>query len=226
MPVPEGEPVALPSRRLLTDDVFDRLRDDIVRGYLEGGKRLHDLELAQSLGLSRATVRSAILRLTHVGLVEAVPNLYTRVTEIDLDRYLGAQDAARALYVFAARYGVELITDAQVEAVLAWSEHLGDRDAVDPEQVFTGQSENRFFQVFVDSTQNAPLDKTLQRLRPTLRRVLGQFAHLMPAREVDAGMLAVVDAVVQRDADEVATRLEAFYDGPLEIFHDRLRELV
>ncbi len=226
MPVPDGEHVALPTRRLLTDDVFDRLRDDIVRGYLEGGKRLHDLELAQSLGLSRATVRSAILRLTHVGLVEAVPNLYTRVTEIDLDRYLDAQDTARALYVFAARFGVPLMTDEHVETMRAWSEHLGDRDAVDPEPLFTGRAEIGFFRVFIDSTQNAPLDKTLQRLRPTLWRVLGQFAHLMPAREIDAGMLAVVDAVVERDADEAATRLAAFYDGPLEIFHDRLRELV
>ncbi|RKR72956.1 GntR family transcriptional regulator [Frondihabitans australicus] len=223
MPIPDGEKVELPQRRLLTDDVFDRLRDDIVRGYLAGGQRIHDLELAQSLGLSRATVRTAILRLAHVGLVEAVPNLYTRVTEIDLRRYLEAQDTARALYVFAARYGTPLITEDLLERMRDWSEHLGDRDTIDPEPVFTGRAEIGFFQVFVDSTKNAPLDKTLQRLRPTLQRVLGQFAHLMPAREMDAGMLDVVEAVLRCDADAAATRLAAFYDGPLELFHDRLR---
>jgi DNA-binding GntR family transcriptional regulator len=224
VPVPDRESAPGPRRRLLTDDVFDRLRDDIVRGRLAPGQRIHDLELAETLGLSRATVRTALLRLTQFGLVETVPNLYTRVTEIDLARYLDTQDTARTLYVFAARFGIGLMTDEAVEAMTVWSQNLGSRDRVDPEAVFSGRADVGFFRAFVDALANAPLTRTVERLRPTLQRVTGQFAHLIPARETDEVLLAVVEAVRRRDASSVAARLADYYDGPLAVFHERLAQ--
>ncbi|AMM21973.1 hypothetical protein AX769_19775 [Frondihabitans sp. PAMC 28766] len=226
MPVPDRAPERLPTRRLLTDDVFDRLRDDIVRGYLAPGQRIHDLDLAQNLGLSRATVRTALQRLTQVRLVETVPNLFTRVTEIDLDRYFDSQDTARALYVFAARFGVSLMTDEAIAGMVAWSTNLGSREIVDPEPVFVGRGDAGLFRVFVDSLANAPLIRTVDRLRPTLQRVVGQFAHLIPARETDEVLLRVVEAVQRRDGDGAATALAAYYDGPLALFHERLTATV
>jgi DNA-binding GntR family transcriptional regulator len=222
VPVPDRESAPTPRRRLLTDDVFDRLRDDIVRGYLAPGQRIHDLELAQSLGFSRATVRTALLRLTQLGLVETVPNLYTRVTEIDVPRYLDTQDTAGALYVFACRFGVPLMTDDAIDAMTAWSHHIGSRDTVDPEAVFSGRADVGFFRRFVDSLGNVPLTRTIERLRPTLQRVSGQFAHLIPARETDETLLAVVEAVTRRDGAAAASRLARYYDGPLAVFHERL----
>ncbi|WP_327742997.1 GntR family transcriptional regulator [Streptomyces europaeiscabiei] len=40
------------SRRLLSDEVFHRLRDSIVRGELVPGEKVKDGELAERLGLS------------------------------------------------------------------------------------------------------------------------------------------------------------------------------
>ncbi|MCU1528987.1 MAG: hypothetical protein JWP75_2750 [Frondihabitans sp.] len=225
MPVPGRDVTLQPSRRLLTDDVFDRLRDDIVRGRLKPGERIHDVELAAHLGLSRATVRTALLRLTDIGLVEAVPNLYTRVTFIDLQRYLDTQDTAHALYTFAARFGTPLLRDEHIEAMRSWSARLGHRHRADLEAIYSGEVIKGFFTAFVDSLDNTPLRNTIARLWPSAQRVLARYAHLLPVPEIDAAFLAVVEAAARRDEAGAASALTAYYEGPLEVFHQRLRAL-
>ncbi len=57
--------------KLISDQVFEQLRDLIYRGYLKPGDRLMtERELAQELGVSRPTVRDAIHKLVALGLVE------------------------------------------------------------------------------------------------------------------------------------------------------------
>lgn len=228
MPIPgpehgPGNSLA-PSRRLLTDDVYERLRDDIVRGRLTGGQRIHDLKLAEQLGFSRATIRTALLRLTQLGLVETVPNLYTRVTPIDLDRYLKTQDTARALYLFAARYATPVLTDEHIERLERWSTALRGNGSIDPDAIFEGAPSTGYFQVFLDALDNGPLDRTLTRLRPHLQRVMGQYAHLLPADEVESDLRRSVEAAARHDADGAADALTAYYDVGLETFHARLAE--
>jgi GntR family transcriptional regulator, transcriptional repressor for pyruvate dehydrogenase complex len=57
--------------KLISDQVFEQLRDLIFRGYLKPGEQLMtERELAQKLGVSRPTVRDAIHKLVAMGLVE------------------------------------------------------------------------------------------------------------------------------------------------------------
>jgi DNA-binding GntR family transcriptional regulator len=217
------------SRRLLTDDVFERLRDDIIRGRLVPGERLRDQELAATLGLSRATVRTALLRLKHVGLVEAVPNLYTRVSPLDLRRYLETEDTASALYLFAVRFGTYLLTDEHIARLRVWESQLGstrtDAKRVDSEAIITGAVFEGFFRVFLDALDNGPLERTLDRLRPHLQRVLGMYAHLLPTEIVDPAFRDAVEAASRHDVEGASDAIRRFFDEGLRVFHDRLREL-
>lgn len=222
MPVPDREALVVPPRRLLTDDVFDRLSDDIVRGRLAPGQRVHDVAIASELGLSRATVRTAILRLTDIGLVEAVPNLYTRVAPLDLRHYLDAEDTARALYMLAVRAATPMLTDAQIARLSAWSATIGGRNSIDPEQIFTGSATAGLFQPFVETLQNKPLERTLARLRPHLLRVVGQFSHLLPVETTDSQVKAALDAACRRDTDAAVAAFVEYYDVGLAEFHARL----
>jgi DNA-binding GntR family transcriptional regulator len=52
-----------------SDEVYDRLRADIVHGALRPNQRLVELELAEALGVSRTPVRETLQRLTLEGLV-------------------------------------------------------------------------------------------------------------------------------------------------------------
>jgi GntR family transcriptional repressor for pyruvate dehydrogenase complex len=55
----------------VSDQVFEQLRDLIFRGQLRSGEKLlPERELALALGVSRPTLREAINKLVHLGLVE------------------------------------------------------------------------------------------------------------------------------------------------------------
>ncbi|GAA4678180.1 GntR family transcriptional regulator [Frondihabitans cladoniiphilus] len=225
MPVPDRLDEPVPARRLLTDDVFDRLQDDIVRGRLAPGQRLYDLSLASELGLSRATVRTALLRLKEVKLVEAVPNLYTRVAPLDLVRYLETQDTARALYLFAARMGTPFLTDEQISGFRAYGDDAAERVEVDADNLFSGRAEAAALLPFVDALGNAALARAVQRLSPTIRRMTGLHADLIPCDGIFDTIRSLSAAAGRRDAEGVTAALNAYYDGPIAEFHERLGDL-
>jgi DNA-binding GntR family transcriptional regulator len=52
-----------------SDEVYDRVRADIVHGLLRPNERLVEIELAEALGVSRTPVRETLQRLTLEGLV-------------------------------------------------------------------------------------------------------------------------------------------------------------
>jgi DNA-binding GntR family transcriptional regulator len=71
----------LANRRLLSQDVFDVLCDELVDCTFPPGTQLDVDHLADRFGVSRTPVREALARLIRAGLVESSPNRYTRVSE-------------------------------------------------------------------------------------------------------------------------------------------------
>jgi DNA-binding GntR family transcriptional regulator len=69
----------------LTTQVFDRLREDIVRGRLPPNTQLSEQELCDRLGVSRTPVREALIRLGEEELVDVYPQVGTFVAPISLE---------------------------------------------------------------------------------------------------------------------------------------------
>ncbi len=65
---------SLVERRLLHEEVVDRLRDMIVQGELLPETKLNERVLSERLGISRTPLREAIKYLASEGLVELLPN--------------------------------------------------------------------------------------------------------------------------------------------------------
>ena len=57
----------------LRDVVFNTLRQAILKGELEPGERLMEIQLAERLGVSRTPIREAIRKLELEGLVLMIP---------------------------------------------------------------------------------------------------------------------------------------------------------
>ena len=81
MPVPDERRRVI-ARRLHKDEVHDRLLAAIVSGDLPAGARLRDGDLETWLGVSRTPIRTALVRLEQIGLVEAAPQRWTRVARL------------------------------------------------------------------------------------------------------------------------------------------------
>ena len=66
----------------LRDVVFNTLRQAILKGELEPGERLMEVQLANKLGVSRTPIREAIRKLELEGLVRMVPRKGAEVASI------------------------------------------------------------------------------------------------------------------------------------------------
>ena len=75
----------------LATRVFDRLLADIVSGRLLPGMPLSELDLCESLGVSRTPVREALIKLAEADLVRIVPKRGSYVAPIALQGFADAQ---------------------------------------------------------------------------------------------------------------------------------------
>ncbi len=73
------------SRYRLTNQVFDKIRDDIVSGRLAPESPLSEADLCEQLEVSRTPVREALIKLSEEELVVIYPHVGTFVATISLE---------------------------------------------------------------------------------------------------------------------------------------------
>ena len=183
MPVP-GER-ADTGRTLLRDQAYARLRDAILDGTLEPGEQLKDAELAEWLGLSRTPIREALARLEEYGLVETKPQSFTRVAPLSARDARDAFTVYAALEALAASLGVPRLTGGDLETMRAANRDFAQALAtVDVDAALA--ADDRFHGVLVEAAANREITRSLERLRPKIRRLeRARFGSLAGRRSVE-----------------------------------------
>lgn len=95
-------------------DAYEALHREIVAGELSPGERLVEEELAERLGESRGSVRGALLKLDHDGLVVRERNRGARVRRVTVEEAVEVLEARAALESLAAGYAALRRTDAEL----------------------------------------------------------------------------------------------------------------
>lgn len=108
-------PEPLVQASLLTDQVFVRLRDDIVHGRLPAGERLRVRDLAARMGTSVMPVREAIRRLEEAGLANRTPHRGAVVRGATLEDLLQIYDIRLLLETDAAGRGCAAVRPADAD---------------------------------------------------------------------------------------------------------------
>jgi DNA-binding GntR family transcriptional regulator len=97
--------------------VYSVLRDAVVQGTFEPGRRLSENELAEMLGVSRTPIREALVRLADDRLVEIAPQLGTFVSRISETAIADAQFIREALECAAVRLAAGKATREDLAAL-------------------------------------------------------------------------------------------------------------
>src|SRR5215468_7132882 len=87
------------------------LRQAILSGDVAPGQRLVEEELAAMLGVTRQSLRAALLDLTAEGLVERIPNRGARVRVVTMDEAVAITECRMALEALCAVKAAQRITD-------------------------------------------------------------------------------------------------------------------
>ena len=92
---------------------FAALRQAILSGDFAPGQRLVEEELAGTLGVTRQSLRAALLDLTAEGLVERIPNRGARVRVVSTEEAVAITECRMALEALCAVKAAERITDEE-----------------------------------------------------------------------------------------------------------------
>jgi GntR family transcriptional regulator, rspAB operon transcriptional repressor len=186
---------------------YERLRQAIIDGEFEPGKRLTELGIAALFGISRTPIREAFFRLERDGLVRGTRGWGIEVVD-PRQELTDIYHIREALEGRAARLAAERGSDEEIARIVALAQASADTD---PNDVDTRARLNEEFHLAITAASHAE----------RLRRLVGEYRELFASprrlrrltreetrRAVDDHRL-IADAIRRRDAEaaEAAVRL-------------------
>ena len=186
----------------------DALRKAMLDGDLVSGQRLVEPDLAEWLGVSRSSVRAALIDLAADGLVERIPNKGARVRVVPVEEAVAILEGRMMLDALCAAKAAEQATPAQVEELQEIVRRM--RRAVEEgEPLKYSELNTELYRTIRAFSGQAVAARLLERLHEQLIR--HQFRlSLHPGRPEGwlPDYLAIIDAIAARDpaAAEAATR--------------------
>jgi DNA-binding GntR family transcriptional regulator len=113
-----------PSGIRLVDDVAGSIEDAILAGRMRPGERLIETRLCAELGVSRTTLREALLILQQRGLVRSEPRRGTFVTRLSREDAIDLCRTRALLESYAVFAGFSKLDDEQFERMQAVIDEL------------------------------------------------------------------------------------------------------
>jgi len=195
--------------RSLTEQVYERLRADIVTGRLEAGDRLVELEIAASMGTSQAPVREALQRLEREGLVIRKGRSGTYVTECALDEIHEIFAIRSTIEGFAIRRATKTITADQLSELITLV-GLMHAAADDGNMALLTQYDLLFHRDICEWSGSSGLLRTWEPLYSQVQRFVVQtnVNHFSSLNEIAESHVPIVDALKQGDEEAAAMAVQ------------------
>ncbi|MGQ9584402.1 MAG: GntR family transcriptional regulator [Anaerolineae bacterium] len=179
-----------------TDEVYTRIKREILCGEIEPGSLLSESKLAERFGVSRTPVREALSLLASDGLITTLPQRGHLVHTVSLSEVLDAFRVREILEVEAAGLAVHRISDAEIV-------HL--RELAEAREGDFPSLNHEFHTIIAKAGGNRVLADFIERLLMLMRRVLLLDPHLAGwTEEGTQEALAICEALAARD--EAAAR--------------------
>ena len=153
----------------LRDVVFNTLRQAILKGELEPGERLMEIQLSERLGVSRTPIREAIRKLELEGLVLMIPRKGAEVAKISETSLREVLEVRRSLEELAAEMACQRIGERELldleEAEEAFAEAI-----INGEPMEIAESDEHYHDLIYQATGNSRLVQILNNLREQMYR--------------------------------------------------------
>lgn len=183
----------------LRDVVFNTLRQAILRGELQPGERLMEIQLANKLGVSRTPIREAIRKLELEGLVLMIPRRGAEVAEITEKSLRDVLEVRSALEELAVELACERISDEDVDKLRVAAKEF--EEVTKTEDVTAlAEADVKFHDIIYFATDNQRLIQLLYNLREQMYRYRVEY---LKREEVYATLFTeherIIESIAQRD---------------------------
>ncbi|MBL1287803.1 GntR family transcriptional regulator [Streptomyces sp. For3] len=185
-----------------------RLRQAILHGEMAPAQRLVENELAEQFGVTRASVRAALIELESEGLVERIRNRGSRVRVVSVDEAVAITECRMALEGLCAAKAAVTAGDGQLDRLTEVGEAM-TKAVADGEPMLYSDLNHELHALIREFSGQQTAVSLLERLNGQLVRHRFQLA-LRPGRPQQSlsEHLAMIDAIRARDpqAAEAAVR--------------------
>ncbi len=103
--------------KTLPDQVFDYIKNMIMKLELKPGEKIPEDRIAETLGVSRTPIREAILKLEQYGIVEVAPRRFARVVKITTEAKHNLGEIRIAIDSISVKRLAKIATEEQCEVL-------------------------------------------------------------------------------------------------------------
>ena len=188
------------SRSVLSDQVKDRLLQDILDGRYPPGARIVETRVARELGTSQAPVREALRDLEALGVVETTAFRGARVRRPSAAELLEAFAIRAELESLAARLAIPRLTDEDLEGLAAYIREMHRAAEVDDTHA-EATADAAFHGRIVELAGNRALVRVWRTLEPFSRTYITIVAPGADRHRIADEHEPVLDALRRRDPE-------------------------
>jgi GntR family transcriptional repressor for pyruvate dehydrogenase complex len=217
-------------KQRVAEEIVEQLRGLILKGTFAVGDKLPpERKLSEELGVNRASLREAIKKLEHMGLVKTRQGDGTRVLDfmqtasLELVRYLverGSPEILRDVLEFRLLFGREvarLAAERATPADVARLEAVAERCERDLRAEDLLRLDLEFYVALTEAARNQVFKLLINTIRGAVQAYGAFFAQfqISPA-EVRKHQRALLKAVREHDSPAAARAAETYLGGAMQ----------
>ncbi|MER6349232.1 GntR family transcriptional regulator [Streptomyces sp. NPDC001595] len=195
---------------------LSRLRQAILRGEMAPAQRLVENELAEQFGVTRASIRAALIDLEAQGLVERIRNRGSRVRVVTVEEAVAITECRMVLEGLCAAKAAVAASDEQLDELTDLGTAMGKAVADGEPLTYSDLNQDLHARIREFSGQATAVD-LLERLNAQLVRHRFQLA-LRPGRPQHSlnEHLTMIEAIRARDPQAAEAAVRAHLTSVIE----------
>lgn len=195
------QPIVITAAPSVTSQVYDWLRQRVLRGELLPGERLSETEIAGEIGVSRQPVREAFIRLASEGLAEVRPQRGTYIGKISIVAVLSARMIREAVESDLARMAA---AERPAEVVGRMEAEIDTQTRADAEGSVERfiESDDRFHRLLAVAAGQEMVWDELERMKSQMNRLRHLSMRVFDRAHTIAQHREILDAVRRGREDE------------------------
>lgn len=212
----------------LTASVVDAIRDGIMSGALQPGDPLREVDLSDTLKVSRGTVREALRELQNDGLVEVIPHRGASVPNLTPRTAREVHTLRALIEPYAVRLAMEddAYTDEDLEAIEALARRLHKLEQERGDTYETVQVDVEFHHLICRPSNHELLLEILGRLQSLTWLLVFNFHYYKSHGYSDEpSHVEIAEAIRSGDPDLAAQTLKHHIDAAGQALLLRMKEV-
>ncbi|MFI6948043.1 GntR family transcriptional regulator [Streptomyces sp. NPDC050422] len=196
------------------------LRQAILQGEMAPAQRLVEDELAEQFGVTRASIRAALLELASEGLVERIRNRGSRVRVVTKEEAVAITECRMVLEGLCAAKAAAEATEEQLAELAATGAAMA-KAVADGEPMTYSELNHRLHALIREFSGQQTAVGLLERLNGQIVRHQFQLA-LRPGRPQKSlgEHLAVIEAITARDPQAAEAAVRAHLGSVIDALRD------